>query len=102
LLRKIVAHYQGADSKIKDLAKELFALLDVAGEPRKAAKLKEPAKPESAIEQLEAVPSMLDETNNATGLGWLIDPPRMPGPNTIPCLPAKPVTDPTIEELLKP
>jgi hypothetical protein len=78
LLRKIVAHYQGADSKIKDLAKELFALLDVAGEPRKAAKLKEPAKPESAIEQLEAVPSMLDETNNATGLGWLIDPRACP------------------------
>jgi hypothetical protein len=102
LLKKIVAYYEGADSKIKDLAKELFALLNVAGDPKKAAKLKEPAKPEAAIEQLAAVSPMLDETNNVNGLGWLIDPTRMPGPSTIPCRPSKPVKDPTIEELLKP
>lgn len=103
LLKKIVAHYAKADPKIKGLAKELFALLDVAGDPAKAGKLKEPAKPEAAARRLAAVTPMLDETDDTTRLGWLIDPTRMPGPKTIYCPTSKPAKkkEKTIEELLE-
>jgi len=85
LLKKIVTHYAKADSKISRLATELFSLLDVAGDPTKAAKLKQPAKPETATTELAKVSAPPDETADQTILGWLIDPTRMPAPDNIRC-----------------
>ena len=102
LLKKIVAHYAKADPKITALANELFTLLDSVADPTNAGKVPAPAKPETAVTELAKVSPMLDETADQAAFGWLIDPTRMPGPDTILCPTSRPPKHSGSEELLKP
>lgn len=119
LLRKIIDHYQKADSTIAPAAKSLLELLDAVANPKKMKAITSPSKPGAATAELAAVeaPLALETLKEGLGLGWIeshrnymLEPTEMPSPKTIVCpkpsptstTPAPaPAPEPSLEDLLK-
>jgi hypothetical protein len=85
LQKKIFTHYAKADTEVGLIAKELLRLLAIAKDQKALGKLKTPPQTAEAAAAIERAGEPWDIGSYTYGVGWLVEPSKMPGPEQIKC-----------------
>ena len=85
LQKKIFSHYAKADVEVGLIAKDLLRLLAIAKDQKALGKLKTPPQVAEDSAAIERAGQPLDIGSYAYGVGWLVNPSKMPGPEQIKC-----------------